>query len=98
MSKQANKILFILFTQIELYFSKLPPQKVPRIGTPGEKWRNQQLLFQLPAQDFSLEYCKHLDNDDARKAFLKFSLKRAKLAFDVGYVTPTKKENSVRIA
>ncbi|XP_065316901.1 four and a half LIM domains protein 2-like isoform X2 [Gordionus sp. m RMFG-2023] len=40
--------------------SQLPNNKVPRIGSAGERYRQQQLNLQLPKQDFSQAYCKYL--------------------------------------
>ena len=38
----------------------------------GEKYREQQLFQQLPRQDLSVAYCKHLDTVAERKAFQDF--------------------------
>lgn len=40
-----------LQTQVQLYFSCLPEEKVPYINSPGEKFRIKQLLYQLPPHD-----------------------------------------------
>ncbi|XP_074604751.1 four and a half LIM domains protein limpet isoform X2 [Brevipalpus obovatus] len=79
--------------QIEDYFSKLPRGKVPRIGTPGEEWRNRQLSIQIPQQDFSPHYNKFL-GDETRKKFLNFVKIRGQKALDVGIVKAIEDENS----
>ncbi|KAF2345264.1 Zinc finger LIM-type [Trinorchestia longiramus] len=43
------------------YMSGLPGHKVPRISTPGEKYRERQLMLQLPKQDLALAYTRHVE-------------------------------------
>jgi prickle len=40
---------------------QLPPEKIPKLNTDGEKYRDLQLVYQLPKQDLSLKYCHHVD-------------------------------------
>ena len=47
-------------TQIEEYMEQLDNNKIPRVGTAGEKYRDIQLIVQLPKQDLAEEYCKQL--------------------------------------
>jgi len=71
--------------QIEQYFSKLPEHKVPRLGTPGEKYRDRQLIVQLPKQDLALAYCKFIEPDNW-KLFEDFVNTRNECALDIGYI------------
>lgn len=43
--------LLILFSQVRLYFSQIPDDKVPYVNSPGEQYRVRQLLHQLPPHD-----------------------------------------------
>jgi hypothetical protein len=63
----------------------LPPEKVPKIGSNGEKYRDKQLLIQLPRQDLTINYCKHVDVE-SRASYDDFIAVRNELALDVGYV------------
>ena len=49
--------------QIYDYMSGLPGHKVPRVSTPGEKYRERQLMHQLPKQDLSLYYARHVEQE-----------------------------------
>ncbi|CAN7977995.1 unnamed protein product, partial [Ixodes persulcatus] len=71
--------------QIEEYFSQLPNHKVPRLGTPGEKYRDRQLIVQLPKQDLALSYCKFLERE-CQRSFEDFVNARNEIALDIGYV------------
>jgi len=41
----------MLQTQVRFYFSNLPEDKVPLVGSVGDKYRVRQLLHQLPPHD-----------------------------------------------
>ncbi|CAN7982529.1 unnamed protein product, partial [Ixodes pacificus] len=71
--------------KIEEYFSQLPNHKVPRLGTPGEKYRDRQLIVQLPKQDLALAYCKFLERE-CQRSFEDFVNARNEIALDIGYV------------
>lgn len=71
--------------KIQRYFDLLPPDKVPKLGTPGEKYRDKQLALQLPRQDLTLKYCKHIENDN-RASYEDFIAVRNEIALDVGYI------------
>ncbi|CAG2122074.1 unnamed protein product, partial [Medioppia subpectinata] len=70
---------------IEQYFSQLPANKVPRLGTPGEKYRDRQLIVQLPKQDLALAYCKFIEPDNW-KLFEDFVNTRNECALDIGFI------------
>jgi prickle len=63
----------------------LPQDKVPKCGSQGEKYREKQLSNQLPRQDLTINYCKHIDTEN-RATFDDFIAVRNELALDVGYV------------
>ena len=43
--------LYVCVSQVHLYFSTLPDDKVPYVNSVGEKYRIKQLLQQLPPHD-----------------------------------------------
>ncbi|CAI4227120.1 unnamed protein product [Auanema sp. JU1783] len=49
---------------VHLYFSCLPEDKVPYVGSVGEKWRARQLRHQMPAQDSDGRYCAELTKEE----------------------------------
>ena len=75
----------LYFFQIDEYFAQLPNHKVPKWNTPGEKYREKQLLLQLPKQDLALAYCKNLDKMHF-KSFEDFVNIRNEIALDIAYV------------
>ena len=83
----------ILF-QIEEYFSQLPPGKVPRLGTPGERFRDRQVATQLPKQDLALTYCAHVDKGQAQ-SYEDFVAARNEIALDVAHVTRNSRTDTV---
>ncbi|VDN58345.1 unnamed protein product [Dracunculus medinensis] len=74
--------------KIEEYMAQLPNNVVPRINSIGEKYREKQLMIQLPRQDLSVAYCKHLLNSVERKVFEEFINARNEIALDIGFVCP----------
>ncbi|KAK3583915.1 hypothetical protein CHS0354_033700 [Potamilus streckersoni] len=72
--------------QIEEYMEQLPNHKMPRLGTPGEKYRDIQLIYQLPKQDLSEEYCRMLTNPSEVKEYEIFRELRDSVAMDIGSV------------
>jgi prickle len=69
--------------KIQRYFESLPPEKVPKLGTSGDKWRDKQLAFQLPKQDLAMTYCKNIE-DENRASFEDFVSMRNEMALDIG--------------
>ena len=76
----------LLLPQIEEYMDQLPNHKVPRVGTPGERYRDLQLIRQLPKQDLSDRYCKALEDPSEIKEFRIFRELRDQVAMDIGAV------------
>ncbi|GFQ75081.1 protein espinas [Trichonephila clavata] len=71
--------------KIDEYFAQLPNNKVPRWKSPGEQYREKQLVLQLPKQDLALAYCRHLDRS-YHKSFEDFVNMRNELALDIAYI------------
>ncbi|RWS09766.1 protein espinas-like protein, partial [Dinothrombium tinctorium] len=59
--------------------------KVPLLGSTGEKYRENQLVVQLPRQDLALAYCKFLEAE-CRNKFQIFVNIRNEYALDMGHV------------
>ena len=49
--------------QVDQFYSTLPSQEVPRLGTKGEQIRSERLVRQLPRQDLALTACKFIEAD-----------------------------------
>jgi len=81
--------------QIEEYMAQLPNHKVPRVGTSGEKYREKQLMLQLPRQDLAAAYCKHLASGQEQAAFEDFVAARNENSLDIGYVVSSLDKNTV---
>lgn len=65
---------------------QLPNNKVPRVNTPGVRYRDLQLIRQLPKQDLSDRYCKNFEDPNERKEFRIFRELRDQVAMDIGMV------------
>ena len=55
------------------------------MGTPGEKYRDKQLVCQLPKQDLALSYCKNVEPKD-HQSYEDFINARNEIALDIAYV------------
>ncbi|CAD5206947.1 unnamed protein product [Bursaphelenchus okinawaensis] len=75
--------------KVEEYMNKLPNHVVPRVNSAGEKYREKQLMVQLPRQDLSVSYCKHLRTAVERRIYDEFVNSRNEVALDIGYVNAT---------
>ncbi|KAK0173187.1 hypothetical protein PV328_006423 [Microctonus aethiopoides] len=53
--------------QVHLYFSSLPEDKIPYVGSAGERERVKQLLQQLPPHDNEARYCSGLSEEEKRE-------------------------------
>uniref|UniRef100_A0A914DKM7 Uncharacterized protein n=1 Tax=Acrobeloides nanus TaxID=290746 RepID=A0A914DKM7_9BILA len=74
--------------KVEEYMSQLPNHVIPRVNTLGEKYREKQLMLQLPRQDLSIAYCKNLKAPVERRIYEEFVNARNEIALDIGYVLP----------
>lgn len=81
--------------QIEEYMEQLPNHKIPKIGSPGEKYRDIQLIVQLPKQDLSSEYCKSLSSEEEKKDFKEFRTFRDENVMEIGYARENSTVSSV---
>jgi hypothetical protein len=54
----------------------------------GEKYREKQLMLQLPRQDLSVAYCKNLRTPVERRIYEEFVNARNEIALDIGFVCP----------
>lgn len=59
--------------------------KVPKIGSTGERHRDKQLAYQLPKQDLSLDYCKHVEPQN-QASYEDFVAARNEIALDIGKI------------
>lgn len=67
--------------------SQLPNHMIPRINSIGEKNREKQLMLQLPRQDLSVAYCKHLKTPIERRLYEEFVNARNEIALDIGFIS-----------
>lgn len=63
----------------------MPENKVPRINTPGVRFREQQLSYQWPKQDLALQYCNHIESQN-NASYEDFVVARNEIALDIAYV------------
>lgn len=66
---------------------------MPKINTPGEQYREQQLSTQWPKQDLALVYCNHIEPQN-NASYEDFVAGRNEIALDIAYV----KENTNSVA
>jgi hypothetical protein len=59
---------------------QLPNHKVPRIGSEGERYRDLQLIRQLPKQDLTYEHCRMIHSDIEKKEYNIFRELRDSIA------------------
>lgn len=71
-------VSFRILTQAREYFKSLPAKKTPARGTPGERYRQKQLIRQLPAHDIDTFYCNERTEDEKKQLELFIRLRREK--------------------
>ena len=64
--------------QARAYFKALPANKTPIRGTPGERYRQKQLIRQLPAHDVDIIYCNDLSEEEKKQMELFLHVRREK--------------------
>uniref|UniRef100_UPI00358FE121 prickle-like protein 2 isoform X1 n=1 Tax=Myxine glutinosa TaxID=7769 RepID=UPI00358FE121 len=69
--------------QVYQFFSSLPEEKVPFLGSVGEQDRLKQLLQQLPPHDSEVQYCQVLDEEERKEQRL-FNIQRMREAMGQG--------------
>lgn len=67
---------------------------MPRLGTPGEKFRDKAVIEQLPKQDLALAYCRFVDAVH-HSSYEDFVSARNEIALDVAYVQESVKRTTV---
>ncbi|CAH0387151.1 unnamed protein product [Bemisia tabaci] len=72
------------YSWIKQFFDCFPEHQVPCLGTPGDKYRDKQLVLQLPKQDLALTYCRHVEREH-QQSFEDFINARNEIALDIGY-------------
>nr|AJV21312.1 limpet [Terebratalia transversa] len=72
--------------KVEEYMDQLENNQVPKIGSLGAKYRDHQLIVQLPLQDLSFDYTNSLGSSAEKKNFLSFLEFRDESSMDIGYV------------
>lgn len=58
---------------------------MPKINTPGERYREQQLSYQWPKQDLALSHCNHIESLN-NASYEDFVAGRNEIALDIAYV------------
>lgn len=87
-----NYYYFCLSLQVEDYMDQLPNHKIPRIGSAGERYRDLQLIRQLPKQDLDHVHCRMIHNDIEIKEYNIFRELRDSIALDIGLVKESEHE------
>ncbi|XP_071957069.1 prickle planar cell polarity protein 3-B-like [Antedon mediterranea] len=73
-------------SKVEEFMNSLPSPIIPKLHSAGEKYRDRQLILQIPKQDLAPEYCRHLNDSVARENFYQFLDIRDETAFGLGQV------------
>lgn len=73
-------------SQVHLYFSALPEDKIPYAGSAGERERVKQLLQQLPPHDNEARYCSGLTEEEKRELRV-FAAQRKREALGRGHAS-----------
>lgn len=63
---------------MKAYFEALPYDKRPVRKTPGERYRQKQLIRQLPAHDLDMIYCNNLNEDEQKQMNIFIKLRKEK--------------------
>lgn len=71
--------------QVHAYMSALPEEKVPYIDSHGERYRNKQIIVQLPPYDSEARFCNGLTDEEKRELRIFVAL-RKRDALDRGVV------------
>ena len=74
---------------------QLDNNKIPRINSEGEKYRDIQLVVQLPRQDLSEEYCRHLKTQQQKRAFEEYRHARDHHAMGIAQASNKLEEEAV---
>ncbi|XP_022082070.1 prickle-like protein 3 isoform X2 [Acanthaster planci] len=72
--------------KVEDFMNSLPNNQVPRLHTAGQKYRDRQLILQMPRQDLAEEFCRHILDAASTECFYQFVELRDEVAFATGRV------------
>ncbi|KAJ8969222.1 hypothetical protein NQ317_002519 [Molorchus minor] len=72
---------------VDQYYSTLPSEDVPKLGTVGETNRSKRLVRQLPQKDLSLSACKFVESEHTT-SYQDFVTGRNQVALDIGMAKP----------
>ena len=64
--------------QTRAYFEALPSSKAPIRGTPGERYRQKQLIRQVPAHDIDMLYCNNLSLEEKKQMEIFLRMRKEK--------------------
>jgi len=78
-------------SRLEEWMHSLPANKMPKLNTTGEAYRETQLLQQLPKQDLSLRQCHHISPKD-QSSYQDFICARNDIALDIGHAVVISKD------
>ena len=70
--------------ECEIFFENFSDDRIPKLGTNGEKWREKALMYQMPKQDISKDFCKFLSTDLAQRKYNDYLENRNSNALDIG--------------
>ena len=73
-----NLSFSVAVQQAKAYFDGLPAKKSPVRGTPGEKYRQKQLIRQLPAHDVDAFCCNELTEEEKKQMELFLKMRKEK--------------------
>lgn len=69
---------YAMHIQAKAYFEALPASKTPIRGTPGERYRQKQLIRQVPAHDIDMLYCNNLTLEEKKQMEIFLRLRKEK--------------------
>jgi len=77
---------------------QLDNNKIPKLSSRvGRKYHDSQVVVQLPQQDLSARYCRHLNTDNQRDSFDEFCRGRNADAVGIGRVIASAPCTTVRV-
>ena len=84
-------------SKVEEYMEQLDNNKIPRVGSAGEKYRDVQLVVQLPKHDLSELYVRHLKTPGQKQGFHDFRVGRDAEAMGIAQAGDCEKRDMVGI-
>ena len=64
--------------QARAYFETLPSSKAPIRGTPEERYRQKQLIRQVPAHNIDMLYCNNLSLEEKKQMEIFLRMRKEK--------------------